>query len=374
MPQMLVMKENKEGLELLKTAIAKTGYTGKINSKFRVVIGMDVVASEFYEDKGKTYDLKFKEDNNDGSEKISGDSLKNVYKSFVQIVGDDLLVTNPKRVEKAIREKSCNALLLKVNQIGSVTESIEAARMSKRAGWDFEVQIKIGAPCPSEDSRRVGSNNCLCRSKLACTRYFRKCTPKRESNRLLTMDKNANLASFVKRNQTWFSETRHGHERKGILENHVFAMKCIHTVAVAPHEEQQFLEVIWNALHAGKLLAQVLTKGLQYNIVQGNDDKKTTKKATRGLPRAHLLVDIISNFNAPGVPIVDLEFLDLCIGEQEEDGTGKEYPLEAALEDTKNTLIQGITKLLLDFRVLDQELGLILKLRDMMIGWIHEGF
>ncbi|AES75861.2 phosphopyruvate hydratase [Medicago truncatula] len=191
------IQENKEGLELLKTAIAKAGYTGK------VVIGMDVAASEFYDNKGKTYDLNFKEENNDGSEKISGDSLKNVYKSFVsdypivsiedpfdqddwehyskltaemgqqvQIVGDDLLVTNPKRVEKAIKEKSCNALLLKVNQIGSVTESIEAVRMSKQAGWgvmashrsgetedtfiaDLSVglatgQIKTGAPCRSE--------------------------------------------------------------------------------------------------------------------------------------------------------------------------------------------------------------------------------
>ncbi|KAL8210836.1 hypothetical protein R6Q57_005273 [Mikania cordata] len=191
------IQENKEGLELLKTAIAKAGYTGK------VVIGMDVAASEFYENKGKTYDLNFKEENNDGSQKISGDSLKNVYKSFVsdylvvsiedpfdqddwehyakmtaeigeqvQIVGDDLLVTNPKRVEKAIKEKTCNSLLLKVNQIGSVTESIEAVRMSKRAGWgvmashrsgetedtfiaDLSVglstgQIKTGAPCRSE--------------------------------------------------------------------------------------------------------------------------------------------------------------------------------------------------------------------------------
>ncbi|CAK7337094.1 unnamed protein product [Dovyalis caffra] len=154
------IQDNKEGLELLKTAIANAGYTGK------VVIGMDVAASEFYNDKDKTYDLNFKEENNDGSKKISGDSLKNVYKSFVadypivsiedpfdqddwehyakmtgeigeqvQIVGDDLLVTNPKRVEKAIKEKSCNALLLKVNQIGSVTESIEAVKMSKHAGW-----------------------------------------------------------------------------------------------------------------------------------------------------------------------------------------------------------------------------------------------
>ncbi|GMI96630.1 LOW EXPRESSION OF OSMOTICALLY RESPONSIVE GENES 2, enolase 2 [Hibiscus trionum] len=191
------IQENKEGLELLKTAIAKAGYTGK------VVIGMDVAASEFYGSDKKTYDLNFKEENNDGSQKISGDALKDLYKSFVseypiesiedpfdqddwehyakltneigekvQIVGDDLLVTNPKRVEKAIKEKTCNALLLKVNQIGSVTESIEAVKMSKKAGWgvmashrsgetedtfiaDLSVglatgQIKTGAPCRSE--------------------------------------------------------------------------------------------------------------------------------------------------------------------------------------------------------------------------------
>ncbi|KAF3644401.1 Enolase [Capsicum baccatum] len=164
------IQENKEGLELLKTAIEKAGYTGK---------------------------------NNNGSQKISGDQLKDLYKSFVseypivsiedpfdqddwetyakltteigeqvQIVGDDLLVTNPKRVAKAIAEKTCNALLLKVNQIGSVTESIEAVKMSKKAGWgvmtshrsgetedtfiaDLAVglstgQIKTGAPCRSE--------------------------------------------------------------------------------------------------------------------------------------------------------------------------------------------------------------------------------
>ena len=52
-----------------------------------------------------------------------------------QIVGDDLLVTNPVRVAKAIKEKWCNALLLKVNHIGSVTESIDAVRMAKGAGW-----------------------------------------------------------------------------------------------------------------------------------------------------------------------------------------------------------------------------------------------
>ncbi|XBI77875.1 hypothetical protein VPH35_087671 [Triticum aestivum] len=221
------IQENKEGLELLKTAIEKAGYTGK------VVIGMDVAASEFYNDKDKTYDLNFKEENNDGSQKISGDSLKNVYKSFVseypivsiedpfdqddwvhyakmteecgeqvQIVGDDLLVTNPTRVAKAIKEKSCNALLLKVNQIGSVTESIEAVKMSKHAGWgvmtshrsgetedtfiaDLAVglstgQIKTGAPCrserlakynqaTSEDRGRAGRCRCVCRPQVPRT-------------------------------------------------------------------------------------------------------------------------------------------------------------------------------------------------------------
>ncbi|KAJ7526654.1 hypothetical protein O6H91_16G017300 [Diphasiastrum complanatum] len=191
------IQENKEGLELLKIAIEKAGYTGK------VVIGMDVAASEFYGAEDKTYDLNFKEENNDGSQKISGDELIKLYESFaeeypivsiedpfdqddwehypkftekvgerIQIVGDDLLVTNPKRVAKAIEEKACNALLLKVNQIGSVTESIEAVKMAKRAGWgvmtshrsgetedtfiaDLAVglatgEIKTGAPCRSE--------------------------------------------------------------------------------------------------------------------------------------------------------------------------------------------------------------------------------
>ena len=92
--------------------------------------------------------------------------------SKIQIVGDDLLVTNILRIEEAIKRKSCNALLLKVNQIGSLTESIEAAQMSRKQGWGVMVshrsgetednfiadlvvglgtgQIKTGAPCRSE--------------------------------------------------------------------------------------------------------------------------------------------------------------------------------------------------------------------------------
>jgi len=188
--------DNKEGLALVKECIESAGYTGKIK------VGMDVAASEFYTE-DKMYDLDFKTAGNDGSQKISGDALLDMYKEFcelvpmvsiedpfdqddfdsygkmtsamgeaVQIVGDDLLVTNPKRVQHAIDNKSCNALLLKINQIGTISESIEAVSMSKKAGWgvmtshrsgetedcfiaDLAVglatgQIKTGAPCRSE--------------------------------------------------------------------------------------------------------------------------------------------------------------------------------------------------------------------------------
>ena len=99
-------------------------------------------------------------------------ALTTAVGAATQIVGDDILVTNPVRVARAIADKTCNALLLKVNQIGSVTESIEAVNMAQKAGWgvmtshrsgetedtfiaDLAVglatrQIKTGAPCRSE--------------------------------------------------------------------------------------------------------------------------------------------------------------------------------------------------------------------------------
>jgi enolase len=62
----------------------------------------------------------------------------------VQVVGDDLLVTNPQRIATGIEKKSCNALLLKVNQIGSLTESIQAYEQSKSAGWGVMVSHRSG--------------------------------------------------------------------------------------------------------------------------------------------------------------------------------------------------------------------------------------
>lgn len=187
------IQDNKEGLDLLKISIEKAGYTGKIE------IGMDVAASEFHKD--KNYDLDFKTKNNDGSKVISSKALCELYQSFIaeypvvsiedpfdqdhweawsdltgavsiQIVGDDLTVTNPTRIRTAIDKKACNCLLLKVNQIGSVTESIEACTLAQKNGWGVMVshrsgetedafiadlvvglcagQIKTGAPCRSE--------------------------------------------------------------------------------------------------------------------------------------------------------------------------------------------------------------------------------
>eukprot|EP00903_Cladosiphon_okamuranus_P008128 g7828.t1 len=190
------IKNNREGCELLMTAMEKAGHTGK------VVIGMDVASSEFHTDDGM-YDLDFKNKDSTGDEKLTAKALGEYYtkltedfpivsiedgfdqddwagwieftgsmKDKVQTVGDDLTVTNIKRIKKAADEGACNALLLKVNQIGSVSESIAAVKLAKENGWgvmtshrsgetednyiaDLAVglctgQIKTGAPCRSE--------------------------------------------------------------------------------------------------------------------------------------------------------------------------------------------------------------------------------
>lgn len=185
--------DNREGCALIMEAIAKAGHDGKCT------IGLDVAASEFKVKGEDAYDLDFKYDGN----KISGEELAALYQSLAadypivtiedafdeddwenwakftaknreqfQVVGDDLTVTNIEKIKRAIDEKSCTCLLLKVNQIGSISESIAAVKMAKQAGWgvmtshrsgetedtyiaDLAVglctgQIKTGAPCRSE--------------------------------------------------------------------------------------------------------------------------------------------------------------------------------------------------------------------------------
>jgi len=62
----------------------------------------------------------------------------------VQIVGDDILVTNTKFIARAVAEKTCNAVLIKLNQIGTVTETIEAIDLCRQAGWGFVISHRSG--------------------------------------------------------------------------------------------------------------------------------------------------------------------------------------------------------------------------------------
>ena len=184
-----------EALDLITEAIEKAGYTGKVH------IAMDVASSEFYKTEEKKYDLDFKNPDSDPTKWITYEQLATLYGELskkypivsiedpfaeddweawsyfyktqdIQIVGDDLTVTNPLRIKQAIELKAANALLLKVNQIGTLTESIQAAKDSYADGWGVMVshrsgetedvtisdivvgiragQIKTGAPARSE--------------------------------------------------------------------------------------------------------------------------------------------------------------------------------------------------------------------------------
>jgi len=197
------LKANEEAVETILEAIEKAGYkAGK-----DVAIALDPAASEFYDVDKKVYNLR-----TEGRE-LSSDEMVAFWVDWVnkypivsledglaqddwegwkaltaevgdkvQIVGDDLLVTNPERVARAIDEKACNSLLVKVNQIGSLTETMEAVSLCQNAGWtavtshrsgetedttiaDLSVamnmgQIKTGAPARSD---RVAKYNQLLR-------------------------------------------------------------------------------------------------------------------------------------------------------------------------------------------------------------------
>eukprot|EP00930_Biecheleria_cincta_P052631 TRINITY_DN378_c0_g1_i1.p1 TRINITY_DN378_c0_g1~~TRINITY_DN378_c0_g1_i1.p1 ORF type:complete len:510 (-),score=118.49 TRINITY_DN378_c0_g1_i1:205-1734(-) len=201
------IQENDEGLVALMDAIKDAGHSGKVK------LAMDVAASEFYVAEDKTYNLGFKVEKPDPSLIKTRSQLMAFYSEIaskypivsiedpfdqddwdgyaemvqemgdtVQVVGDDLLVTNPKRIAYCKEKKAANALLLKINQIGSITEAITASMDSVAEGWGVMVshrsgetedtfiadlvvglstgQIKTGAPCRSE---RVAKYNQLLR-------------------------------------------------------------------------------------------------------------------------------------------------------------------------------------------------------------------
>jgi len=197
------LKTNVEAVEVILEAIGKAGFKPGED----ISIALDPAASEFYDEENKLYILRTE------GKKLNGSEMVEFWKSWVdqfpivsiedglaqddwdgwklmtkelgdrlQIVGDDLLVTNPTRVRKAIDENACNSLLVKVNQIGSLTETIEAVELCQRNGWkavtshrsgetedstiaDLAValntgQIKTGAPARSD---RVAKYNQLLR-------------------------------------------------------------------------------------------------------------------------------------------------------------------------------------------------------------------
>ncbi len=209
------LKANNEAVEIILTAIEKAGY----KAGEQVGIALDPAASELFDEETRTYNLR-KE-----GKKLTGEQMVAFWKSWVdqypivsiedglaqddweswvlmtkelgnriQIVGDDLLVTNPERVRKAIKEKAANALLVKLNQIGTLTETIEAVETCHRAGWravtshrsgetedttiaDLAValnmgQIKTGAPARSD---RVAKYNQLLQDRRGAGRDRKIC-------------------------------------------------------------------------------------------------------------------------------------------------------------------------------------------------------
>ena len=161
------LKNNAAALDLILTAIEKAGYKPAQD----IYLALDVAASEFY-DKKKGYkfeevdrssddmvdyyvDLRKKypiisiEDGMSEGDWDGWDSLTGVLGSGTQLVGDDLFVTNPAIFQKGIERGIANAILIKVNQIGTLTETLEAIEMAKRAGYRSIISHRSGE---TEDS------------------------------------------------------------------------------------------------------------------------------------------------------------------------------------------------------------------------------
>ena len=159
------LRSNEEAIELILSASEKTGYTiGK-----HLFIALDVASSEIYNSETKKYELKSEnrfltslqmvdyyenlcskypivsiEDGLDENDWIGWGLLQKRLGETIQLVGDDLTVTNPVRLKRAIDEKSINAVLIKLNQIGTVTETLETIKMAKHAGLGIIISHRSG--------------------------------------------------------------------------------------------------------------------------------------------------------------------------------------------------------------------------------------
>lgn len=158
------LSSNEEAIENILEAIKKAGYkAGK-----DVFLGIDVAASEFFDGKKYVFKKSTKEEFTsdelisyyvdlvkkypiisieDGLAEDDFDGWKKLTKTLgakVQLVGDDLFVTNTKRLKKGIEEKIANSILIKINQIGTLTETFEAVEMAKRAGYTAVISHRSG--------------------------------------------------------------------------------------------------------------------------------------------------------------------------------------------------------------------------------------
>ncbi len=155
--------KNEAAIEVILEAVQKAGFTpgedvfialdpatseiykdGKyyLATENRALSGEEMVA--FWADWANRYPIISLEDGLDQSDWENWARLQAAIGDKVQLVGDDLLVTNVERVQRAIREKSCNSLLCKVNQIGSLTEAFAASRLSQSHGWTVVVSHRSG--------------------------------------------------------------------------------------------------------------------------------------------------------------------------------------------------------------------------------------
>lgn len=159
---------NREPVSLIITAIEEAGYTpGK-----DIGIVLDPASSEFfkdgvyslktekrslssgemadyYRDLTSTYPIISIEDGLAEDDWAGWAELTRAIGAKVQLVGDDLFVTNTARISRGIKEKSANAVLIKLNQIGTVTETIDAVRMAQNVGWGVMISHRSGETCDS---------------------------------------------------------------------------------------------------------------------------------------------------------------------------------------------------------------------------------
>lgn len=156
------LKKTKEALDLIMEAVGEAGYSGEIK------LALDCAASEFFrngayefeeEKKGsgellafyqgiiKEYPILFLEDPFSQDDWPAFQKITAISGKECLIIGDDLLATNPKRVEEAYQKGLCSGAILKPDQIGTVSEVIEVARLAKEFGWTVIVSHRSGDTC-----------------------------------------------------------------------------------------------------------------------------------------------------------------------------------------------------------------------------------